>query len=149
MRKEFVMRGQTASSGEEVINLSGMTKGYGYRLVQFDIWPADSLDSTRYEMYASLTAERAAGDPVNPDFNNEGLIGTAMFHSFANPQYGTPSGLSLINDLFICTQNLRFSCREADSGAAVNWQMKFKSIKMNSSEEAVTNYKQFTISDAD
>jgi len=145
MPKEFIIRGKTASSGEEVINMSGARTGYGHQLIEFTIWPADALEATRYEMFASLTAENVAGDPVNPNFNNAGLIGTAMFHSFANPQYTVPAGSSIINDLFVITQDLIFSCREAETGAAINWQMKFREVKLSSSAEAVANYKQYTI----
>ena len=32
-------------------------------------------------------------------------------------------------------------------GEPVNWQCRFESVKMSGPEEAVANYKQFTISD--
>ena len=37
--------------------------------------------------------------------------------------------------------------QNTDSGSPVNWQCRFESVKMTGSEEAVTNYKQFMISD--
>ena len=37
MRKDFVMRGQTANEGEEVLNFSGHKPGYAFRLVEFQI----------------------------------------------------------------------------------------------------------------
>ena len=139
------MRGKTASSGEEVINMTGYRPGYGYQLIQFEVWPATTLQDTKYETFASLTADNTAGDPINPDFNNAGLIGTAMFQNFANPQYTTPASFSLINDLFVITQDLLFSCRETENGADINWQMKFREVKLSGPAEAVANYKQYTI----
>ena len=145
MPKEFIMRGKTASAGEEIISMSGYSPGYGYQLIQFEVWPATNVHDTKYEVFASVTAEKNAGDPINPNFNNAGLIGTAMFQNFANSQYTTPASFSLINDLFVITQDLRFSCRDAESGADINWQMKFKEVKLPGPAEAVANYKQYTI----
>ena len=43
----------------------------------------------------------------------------------------------------------RFQCPVVDTQNAnpVNWQCKFESVKMSGPEEAVTNYRQFLISD--
>jgi len=148
MRKEFVMRGSTASDTQEVLNFSGYKPGYAYRLVEFQIYPSAAIGTNTSELSATITAGKVFEDPVNPNFNNEGLIGVSLFHQNA----GTPAGTTInevVNDTFLITQNLILAVVDTQAGSpmAVNWQCRFVAVKMNGPEEAVTNYKQFTISD--
>jgi len=147
MNKEFVMRGQTASAGEETLNFSGFTPGIAYRLTEFKIYPSTNVATTEFEGSGALTAAKVAEDPVNPNFNNEGLIGTAaclVSASSINPA----TVLSVINDTFLITQDLILSVRDTSSNP-VNWQCRFVAEKMSSNEEAVTNFRQYTISNDD
>ena len=57
------------------------------------------------------------------------------------------SPVSIVNDTFIITQDLIIKVNETEADAPVNWQCKFMPVKLSGSEEAVTNYKQFMISD--
>jgi len=147
MNKEFVMRGKTASGTTEVLNFSGNTPGFAYRLVEFNIYPSSGIGTANQELMASITAAKTFEDPQNPNFNNEGLIATALFHYFSTaPAQISP--YSVVNDTFLITQDLILSVLDSFAGspADVNWQCRFVAEKMNTSEEAVTNYKQFTIS---
>jgi len=150
MNKEFIMRGKTASSGEEVLNFSGHTDGHGFRLVEFRVYPS-VLGTAAAECFGAISAGTTAADPVNADFSDEGLIANAMFVTSSNPAAPGYSGpvTELINDTFIITQDLRLSVRDTDGANPVNWQCKFKTVKMSSNEEAVTNFKQYTISNDD
>jgi len=148
MKKEFVMRGQTASGEQEVLNFSGYKPAYAYRLVEFSLFPSTAIGGANVELEATLTAGKTFEDPENPNFNNEGLIGTALFGmttSAANPKLG----YSVINDTFLITQNLILAVIDTQVGSpqAVNWQCRFESVKMTGPEEAATNYKQYAISD--
>ncbi len=146
MNKEFVMRGQTASGKTEVLNFSGYKPGYAYRLVEFELYPSVIGSSAIGELSASITAAKTAEDPNNPNFNNEGLIGVTSL-GFRNDAkfYET----TIINDTFLITQNLILKVIDNEAGdpMAVNWQCRFVAEKMSGPEEAVANYKQFTISD--
>ena len=145
MRKEFVMRGKTASEGEEILNFGKYKEGYAYRLTEFQIYQYIGLGATTTELCASVTAAKTAADPENPNFNNDGLIAVASFYRFEasnQPQ-------SIVNDTFLITQNLILKVKDTHTSAtAVNWQCKFESVKMTGPEEAATNFKQFSISDA-
>jgi len=144
MKKEFVMRGQTASDTEEVLNFSGYKPGYAYRMVDFQIYQSLGIGATVVEICASVTAAKTAEDPENPNFNNEGLIAVASIYE-ANR---TMPQTAIINDTFLITQNLILKVKDTHTSATpVNWQCRFVSVKMNNAEEAVTNFKQFTISD--
>jgi len=149
MNKEFVMRGQTASGQTEVLNFSGLTPGYAYRLVEFDLYPSTNIGGSLIEMTASITAGKTAIPPTDPNFNDDGLIATALFVS--NTSGGTIPGdfyKSVINDTFLITQDLILMV-QAGAGSAtdpINWQCRFVAEKMNTNEEAVTNFKQYTIS---
>ncbi len=147
MKKEFVMRGQTESGKTEVLNFSGYKPGYAYRLTQFDIYPSQGIGSTNNEMCGSITAGKTAVAPTDPNFNDEGLIATAIGKTSDNPAYPN-TYFSIVNDTFLITQNLILMVQDA-AGAAdpVNWQCRFVAEKMSGPEEAVANYKQFTISD--
>jgi len=149
MKKEFVMRGQTASGLQEVLNFSGYKPGYAYRLVEFQIYPSANIGGPSYELAASITAAKTYEDPSNPNFNNEGLIGVSS-NTFS-PVDNYPSGgiQTVINDTFLITQNLILAVIDTLAGSpqAVNWQCRFESVKMGDAEEAATNFKQFTISD--
>jgi len=147
MKKEFVMRGQTASGETEVLNFSGNKEGYAYRLVEFQIYPGGPVGGQHYELAASITAAKTYEDPSNPNFNNEGLLATALVVGASAIEFY--KGMEVVNDTFLITQNLILAVIDTVPGSpmGVNWQCRFESVKMSGSEEAATNYKQFTISD--
>lgn len=142
------MRGQTSSTtnkNSEILNFSGHKKGYAYRLVEFDIYPTENIGTNDYEMCASITAGKTASDPVTPNFNDEGLIATILVAG--RELNRSSSRLAVINDTFMITQNLILTVKETQNGTPVNWQCRFEAVKMSGPEEAVTNYKQYLISD--
>jgi hypothetical protein len=144
MNKEFVMRGQTASGLTEVLNFSGYKPGYAYRLTNFEIFPSTNFPQTD-EMAATITAGKTAVTPTDPNFNDDGLIGSTVlqFHN----TYHSLNQLTVVNDLFLITQNLILMVMNTSTGTPVNWQCRFVAEKMDMSEEAVANFKQYTISD--
>jgi hypothetical protein len=147
MRKEFVMRGQTASGGQEVLNFGKYKQGYAYKLTEFQIYPSTNIGNAQEEITGSITASKTAMSPINPNFNDDGLIATT-FSSIYNSAYQAGE-LTVINDTYVITQNLILMV-QAGAGSPdtpINWQCKFKSVKMTGAEEAAVNYKQFAISD--
>ncbi len=149
MNKEFVMRGQTASGKTETLNFSGYKPGYAYRLTELSVWPSTNIGGVAYELAATVTAAKTYEDPSNPNFNNEGLIGTAMLVQYNSSAYASGVPSSIVNDTFLITQNLILAVIDSEAGSPmdVNWQCRFVAEKMSGPEEAVANYKQFTISD--
>jgi len=149
MRKEFVMRGKTASDGTEVLNFSGFKPGMAYRMTDLTIYPSTSIGTENAELMVSVTAAKTSEDPANPNFNNEGLIGVAMLSMRTDSNNGMFLDHVVLNDKFLITQNLILTAKDTYPGSpmAVNWQCTFESVKMTGPEEAVTNYKQFAISD--
>ena len=145
MRKTFVMRGQTADDGTEILNFGKYKDGYAYKITEFKLYPSTSLMSNNVEMSGTITAGKTSVDPANPDFNNEGLIATAVWF---NQQGAKFSGLveSIVDDTFVITQNLILRVKDSQS-TPINWQCRFESVKMTKAEEAAVNYKQFSISD--
>jgi len=150
MKKEFVMRGKTASGLQEVLNFSGYKPGYAYRMTEFQIYPSTAIGTQNGELAATVTAAKTYEDPANPNFDNEGLIATALIQMGvgSGSNYGS-ADFTVVNDTFLITQNLIIAVIDTQSGAPmdVNWQCRFQSVKMNDAEEAATNFKQFTISD--
>lgn len=149
MNKEFVMRGQTASGETELLEFGGRKPGYGYILTEFKLFPSQ-IATTLAELSATITAAKTLEDPTNPNFNNEGLIGTAICTMGHDPSIrSATTNYSILNDKFLITQNLILAVIDnyAGSPMAVNWQLKFEAVKLNSSQEAVANYKQFNIFD--
>ena len=147
MRNEFVMRGQTASGSTEVLNFGKYKEGHAYRLIEFQLYPSTNIGGTNNEMTGTITAGKTAVAPIDPNFNDEGLI--------ASTQTNYPSSIgstgwenSVINDTFIITQNLILMVQDTGGAAnPINWQCRFVSVKMSKAEEAAVNYKQFAISD--
>ena len=146
MRKELVIRGQTASGGTRTLEFGGFKEGYAYKLVEFTLYPSTNIPGTNFDAVGSITAGKTAIAPTDPNFNYEGLIGTTLFKSQANVAYPADV-VSVINDTFLITQNLILMVQETDTGAPCNWQCRFVSHKMSPGEEAATNFKQFQISD--
>mgnify|MGYP003151018154 CR=1 FL=1 len=146
MKKEFIMRGKTGSGLTEVLNFSGHKAGYGYKLTEFKLFPTTDVHSQSAEHSGSITAGKTAVSPVNPDFSNEALIATAILNHGNGPDDANGINYAVINDTFMITQNLILMVQDSH-GTPVNWQCKFESVKMSGPEEAVTNYKQFLISD--
>jgi len=147
MKNEFVMRGQTASGETEVLNFSGYKPGYAYRITEFQLYPS-GVGNLSGEYAGTLTAGKTAIAPTtNINFNDEGLIGSTYLTISTSPAAGVFGPVTVINDTFLITQNLILMVQEADGSAPINWQLRFVSVKMSGPEEAVTNFKQFTISD--
>jgi len=151
MRKEFVMRGKTASGLTEVLNFGKYKQGYAYKMTEFELWPSSNIGLVNQELSATITAAKTYEDPTNPNFNNEGLIGTAvaMMTKGENAAVNDFTQASVVNDTYIITQNLILAVIDTIAGAPadVNWQCRFESVKMTGPEEATVNYKQFAISD--
>ena len=146
MKKDFVMRGKLATGETEVLNFSGHKAGYAYKLRQLDVYPGSGIGSANFEGAVSITAGKASVNPLAPDFKDEGLIGTAYYGS--NTAAGTVEQHAVINDTIMITQDLIIEARDASgNGLDVNYQARFESVKMSGPEQAVANYKQFTISD--
>ena len=147
MPNEFVMRGKTVSGKTEVLNFSGYKPGYAYRLVKLELYPSTAIGSNNFDLHGTITAGKTAVAPTDPNFNNEGLIGVATYADNSNSAYG-PSITSVINDTFLITQDLILMVQDdGGNNSPVNWQCRFIAEKVNSSEEAVANFKQFTIYD--
>jgi hypothetical protein len=149
MPNEFVMRGKTASGKQEVLNFSGHKGSYAFRMVDFRIYPSTSIGSVSYELAATVTAAKTYEDPENPDFTNPGLIATAFLTNNDNTHLASAVLNSVVNDSFLITQDLIIAAIDTLAGSPidVNWQCKFVKEKLTGPEEAVANYKQFTISD--
>jgi len=147
MNKEFVLRGQTASGGTEILNFSGAKPGYAYRLVEFSLFASTNIAGNLIALVGSMTAGNVAVAPTDPNFNDKGLIGTAVYNGSSIPNYYVPGGSSVINDTFLITQDLILMVQDQSGGDPINWQCRFVAEKMNNGEEAVANYNQFVIFD--
>jgi len=148
MKKEFVMRGQTASGTQEILNFSGYKPGYAYKLVEFQLYPSTGIGTAHAEVVGSITASKTIAAPTDPNFNDEGLIATSLLRT--SSQYNTEQTIevTVVNDTFLITQNLILMVQDTSgTGAPVNWQCRFVSVKMTGPEEAAANYKQYAISD--
>jgi len=147
MKKDFVIRGQLASGLTETIEFGGYKEGYAYKMTEFQLWPSTGIGSTTHELIATITAAKTYEDPSNPNFNNEGLIGTAV--NVRDDGQRSVYMSSVINDTFLITQNLILAVLDSHAGApmAVNYQMRFESVKLTDAQAAVTNFKQFSIFD--
>jgi hypothetical protein len=142
--KEFIIRGQTASGLTHVINFGGHKGDYGFRLVEFQLYPSTQIGSTSVQSSATITAGKTAITPTDPDYDNEGLIGSAlMLHASALD--GNISE-SVVNDTFIITQDVILMVHDVQSNP-INWQVKFMPVKLSTTEAALTNYRQFSIFD--
>ena len=152
MRKEIVMRGQTAGSdttpptqaNEEILNFSGFKPGMAYKMTELKLYP--KVPNTASTCLATVTAGKTAVDPDSVDFNNDGLIASSTVSYNPGALDGEITH-TIINDTFLITQNLILKVLDSHASEPVNWQCKFEAVKMSQAEESVTNYKQFMISD--
>jgi len=148
MKKDFVIRGQTASGETEILEFGGYKENYAYIMTEFQIYPSTGIGTASYELAASVTAAKTYEDPSNPNFNNDGLIAVNIATGDrAEPFSGNSMGI--VNDTFLITQNLILAVIDTKSGSpmAVNWQCRFKAVKMTDAAAAVQNFRQFSIFD--
>ena len=147
MKQEIVMRGQTASGGTETLEFSGIqieNKNMAYKMTEFQLFPSANIAAQVYEMTGSITAGITAIAPTDPDFDNDGLIATALVATSTSQPANEE--LVVINDTYMITQNLILMVQDTH-GNPVNWQCRFKAVKMNDAEMAANNFKQYMISD--
>ena len=141
------MRGQTASGGTETLEFSGIqieNKNMAYKMTEFQLFPSANIAAQVYEMTGSITAGKTAIAPTDPDFDNDGLIATALVATSTSQPANEE--LVVINDTYMITQNLILMVQDTH-GNPVNWQCRFKAVKMNDAEMAANNFKQYMISD--
>ena len=148
MRKEFIKKGKLPVNAVKTLHMTGLKPGYGYWITRFELWGwQDVLGTTDASEYcAAITAEKTAADSSAPDFNQEGQIAVAMWGVSHNLTTNMPPGFSVIDDLFVCTQDLLLEVKGTAS-THVNYLIKFEKVTMSDSALAVQNYKQFAISD--
>jgi len=146
MKEDFVMRGQTTSATTETINFGGHKDGYGFLLTEFQLYPSNNMGGNPVELMGTITAGKTGVAPTDPNFNDEGLIGTAYFTISSSTIYPASAG-SVINDLFVITQDLILMVKDSDGDDPVNWQCKFRPVKLDTAKQALTNYRQFMIFD--
>jgi len=137
------MRGKTASGAEELLNFSGHKRGYAYRLTEFELYPSTSIGTQGYEMIGTVVAGKSGVIPTDPDFNFEGLIATCYIVS---PSHDKAQRIAVVDNTFLITQDLILMVQDVQNNP-INWQCRFVAEKMSASEEAVANFKQFTIYD--
>jgi len=150
MRKQFVIRGRldgTVSKGIKTIRISGKETGYAFRIVDFQLYPATDIGGSQLEACASIARGSTPLDPVNPNFDDQALVAVAKYSIPTGPEHGVMT-YSVINDLVNLTQDLTIYARDTGGGdRAINFQIKFKSVKLTPSAEATANYQSFTIND--
>jgi hypothetical protein len=146
MPKEFLMRGKTISGGTEVLEFGNQARpGYGYQLRELVLYPSAALGTDQHELVGSITASTVAVNPVEPDFNSDGLIATAYYQATANKD-SSPGGYTVLNDLFVITQDLHLMVQDiGGNNHPINWQCRFDEVKLSGGAEAVANFKQYTI----
>jgi len=105
MPEDLIMRGQTVSGGQEKLNFSGRTPGYGYKITEFVLYGADGIGTNQLELIGTITADDTLEDPINPNFNHAGLIATT-YQSMTGQKDSNPGGYAVLNDLFVITQDL-------------------------------------------
>ena len=147
MKKDFVIRGQTASGETEILEFGGYKEGYAYKLTKFELFPGVGIGSSASEYVATITAGKTAIAPTDPNFNNEALIASSLLVNHYDV-YRNTQGLTVINDTFLITQNLILMVQDTFGNSnPCNWQCRFKAVKMTDAAAAVQNFKQFSIFD--
>jgi hypothetical protein len=147
MKKTFVMRGQTVSGGQEVLEFGGKqkeTKGMAYRMTEFSLFPSTNIISQAFELCGSVTAGKTAVAPTDPNFDNDGLIATNL--TCTSTSQPAIAEYEIVNDTFLITQNLILMVQNTH-GEPINWQCRFEAVKMTDAQTAATNFKQYTIFD--
>ena len=139
------MRGRTDSGSTETLNFSGYKPGMAYKLTGFDLYPMTPTGNET--LLGTIVSGKTAMSPDVINYNDDSLIATSM-ESYNSTAADGDIQKTIINDTFLITQNLILMVMSSSSSEPVNWQCRFESVKMSGSEEAVTNYKQFMISEA-
>jgi len=146
MPKEFIMKGKIQVNGQENLNFGGGDPSYGYKLKKFQLWGADDIlgAADAFEYCGVITADNAAADPIAPNFDDPGQIGVALWGVTHNLVTHVPAGSSVIDDLFIITQDLIIAI-SGSANTSCNYLLKFEQIKLSGPAEAAANFKQFGI----
>jgi len=150
-RKEFIQMGKVGSTTNTAdkfqVRLAGIADGYGFKLLEFRIWGAKALDGpAATESWGILTRDSTLSpDPLNPDFSNKAFLGVASFilDPDSTPTLATNS---LVNDNDILTQDIYGFCANT-AHYLTNWFLRFETVKLSTSAEAVANYNAFSIRD--
>ena len=146
MAEEIIMRGNfTAAQGyaNKKLSFTGLKPGFAYNLIEFQLYPSTSIGAQSAEMAGCISCGGNNIDAANIDFNLDEIIATCAF--WANGSVpNNPTNYSVINDLFIITQDLNINTFDSQA-TNVNWQVKFKEVKLSASAEAVANINQYAI----
>lgn len=146
MPKEFIMRGNTSSGTSQRLPFSGGDRTYAYQLIEFQLYPSSDIGTDPAELAGIITCGNVALDPVSPNFSNEAVIATTT--NILAHDHPRITSDTVINDLFPITQDLILSVIDKSATAQnVNWQCRFREVKLSGPAEAAANFNQFTIFD--
>ena len=114
----------------------------------------------RYETKEDLAREKRAVEkfvalfkgsykklgPNDIDFSNQALIAVSMV-SYNTTALDGQIIHSIIDDTFMVTQDLKLMVSNPHNSEPVNWQCRFKPVKMTETEMANANLRQFHVFD--
>jgi hypothetical protein len=148
MPREMIVKGKLDVDANATINMPKVSEGYGYRITRFDLWGAQDVlgVGAASEYCGIITAEKSAADASAPNFNNEGQIAVAMWCVSHNLVTNMPAGTSVIDDLFIISQDIILEIKGTAS-TACNFLIRFEKVKLDTTGQANANYRQFMIFD--
>ena len=146
MAEEIIMRGNfTASKGTAANKLSftGVKEGFAYNIIEFQLFPSISIGAQSAEMAGVISCAGNSHDASNINFNLDEIIATSAFSANGSVP-NNPTNYSVINNLYAITQDLIINTFDSQN-QNVNWQVKFKKIKLSGPAQAAANYKQYSI----
>lgn len=141
-----IVGSRTITTDRVHVPLSGLADGYGFRLLDFKIWPSTDLGGANknQELYAVINRDPGfAPDPFNPDFGVPGFLAVSTWGSgpfvLAVGAPSTRGSQSIINDDVILTQDVFVYCSDpADN--KINYFLRFERMRISAGAEAVANF---------
>jgi len=131
-------RGKIADGGQDTIVLHTNDGSTGYRIVKFQIWPADNFGTANMELVGKITKtfQTTVDDAFN--FDDQNLLAGAYFPMSTDTRSGAES---VVFDGMIFNQDIYVSMVENAGSQPGNYYLELEQVKLNLDESTVATLK--------
>ena len=136
MNKTF--KGKLASNTDSKIRLSTNDGLTGYKIVKFQIFPANFNTSDEYNM--QITSGSASSDPSDFNFDNPRMLAAAYFENGSGVGSEGTFANTVIIDAKIVNQDI-FIAHKSQAAKACNYYIELEQVKLDLNEATVATLK--------
>jgi len=139
MSKIKTFRGLMADNTEDIIVLHTNDGSVGYRIVKFQIMPANPFVQD-YESFVQIFKTSQTAPPAVIDFSDNRLLAGAMWSSRGSAE-SYPEDVSVIFDNEVFNQDIYINFQDTKANDGMNYYIELETMTLDLNESTVATLK--------